>query len=402
VSPTYTSRILLNNYMKKNAQLHTVAVFDVDSASVAVSVVSYNKQNAIPVKEIFSKRVIIDEKYLNDFFAHTLRTLDDLATQAIQQTHTTVCEVYLVVGAPWIASQKRVVHYERKQEFVLTSELVEEALAKEERESISRNLDFHKFEDLHFFERRTVDMLVNGYPTLHPFESKTKIKSFDIHNLVSVISGTTKDSFTHIIERIFGQEPIFISNAFVMLQTAQNFLPHIQSTTMLDIGGTNTQIYVLIDGHLQSMATFPIGMSTILNDLSERLSIGKQKARSLLRLYTQSSLDEAYRIAITKAMDETFYNWYQELFAVTDMLSREKLLPSTWSFVAPKDLEEWIAFHLLRSEGIHTHLKARSSLQLVNISQILDNQSREFFYDHITDTEMIPLVDVVGRLLQGK
>jgi hypothetical protein len=385
--------------MKKNQQLHTSVVFDIDSASVAVSLLSYQRGNTIPEHEIFTKRIILEQFNIEDFFAETLRAIDLLGMEAIQKSPSPVESIYVVVGAPWATSQKKIIHYERLHDFVLTSEIVEEALAKEDSDSLSRNLDFHNFENLQVFERVTTNIHVQGYPSLHPYEVKTKIKNFDVHRLVSVISSSSYQAITDTIERVFQREPIFVSNTLISWMTIQKYFPHLQDTFVLDIGGTNTQVYLIEQDHLKEIAVFPVGMSHILQELTERLAVGKQEARSLLKLYTQSALEPEYQQKISKVMKEVFTIWYKKLFEVTDQLSKKKLLPSTWTFIAPRDIESWLSFHLLQEDGLSTHIKTRSSVELINISSALNSISKEKGFGHIQDTEMVPIADVIGTYI---
>lgn len=385
--------------MKQQQQFHTSVIFDIDSASVAASLVLYKRGVTFPEQELFTKRIILEQSNPEQFLAETLRSIEKLGTEALQKSPSPVESIYVVVGAPWSTSQKKVIHYERMHDFMLTPEIVNEALVKEDTDSLSRNLDFHTFENLDVFERVTTAIQVQGYSSLHPYETKTKIKYFDVHRLVSVISASTHKKITETIERVFQREPVLVSNTLVSWISIQKYFPHLQDTLVLDVGGTNTQLHLIEQDQLKEIAVFPLGMSHILQELSTRLSIGKHEARTLLKLFTQSTLDPEYQEKISHVMHDVFKLWYQKLFEVTDVLSKKKLLPATWTYIAPRDMESWLSFHLLKEDGLSTHIKARSSIQLINISSVLNSISKEQGFDHIQDTEMVPIVDVIGTYL---
>ena len=156
---------------------------------------------------------------------------------------------------------------------------------------------------------------------------------------------------------------------------------------------------IIVNDRLTEIAVFPIGMTDILKKLSEILSIGKHEARSLLKLYTQSSFNFEYQQKISHAMNEVFSFWYAELFKTAQQLSEKKLLPDTWCIVAPNDIESWVSFHLLKQDSIKSYLKLRSPLSLIHMPQVLKGISREKKLGVLSDSEMIAIADVVGSLI---
>ena len=384
----------------KKEQLHTSIIFDIDSASVGVAVVGYKEGKTIPIREYYSARTELDTHLsFEDFFARTLRVFQEVANEALIHSPADIDSIYVAMGTPWVSSQKRTAHYKRKKPFVLNKELAEEIIKKEIKDPLSKNLDYHEHRDLRIFERRSIDIYVNGYPTLKPFDEKREVSDVDIHSLTSVISGTTKEAFVHTIQRVFHREPQCISNTFVLYQALRTFIPNENSAMILDLGGTNTQMYVVHDDHLQDIASFPVGREHLIEDLATRLAVGKGKARSLVRLYTQEMLDEEYQAQLSLVMDAVYRNWMRAWYELCDELSMKKLLPSTICLVAPADTVEWLRYHLLKSDELSEHIHTGKLPRVINLSHFLQVQAEELKATHLSDPEMVPVIDVVGSLI---
>ena len=382
-------------------QLHNLAIFDIDSASIGVAVVSYKKGTAIPVRELLSLRVQLDTHLsFDDFFARTLRSLEELTQKVLHDTHAPIHDIYVSLSAPWMSSQKRIARYERKKPFEFNQKRAREIIEKELKDPLSKNLDYHHFDDLEIFERRTTDIYLNGYPSLNALSKKNKVTKVEIHSITSVMSHTTKEAFSHIFERAFSRVPQFISNTFVLYQAIQKFIPDENSTLILDVGGTNTQVLVVHDDHLSSIASFPVGREQLIHEFSERASVSFAKARSLISLFTQNALDPQYQEGLSKLMDQSYRIWMKSFFELCDVLSSKKLLPSTLCLIAPSDISAWLRYHIMSTDELSEHVHSAHSLQLVELPLYLKLKAEDEGLAHLSDSELIPVIDVVGSLLQ--
>lgn len=382
-------------------QQHTSVVFDVDSASIGVAVVGYLPEQRLPKREYFSKRVQLDTHHsFENFFAKTIKTLESLGHEALTSAPHAIDDVYIALSVPWVSSQKRVVSYdEGGKEFTFTKELAQKVIAKELAEPLAKNLDYHKYDDLEIFERRTVDIYLNGYPSLYPFRGTTPVKDVQIHSVTSVISGTTKKAFVHAIERVFHREPVLISNTIVQYKTLETFIPNENSAMIIDLGGTNTQVFIVRDDHLTDIASFPVGREHIVSEVMKTAHVSREKARSLISLYTSRTLQESYEQQLSSVMSQAYHVWMKPWFELCDTLSAKKLLPSTLCITAPDDISSWLRYHILQTDELTEHLHSRRAPQVIDIGLFLQSLAKDMNMEHLSDSEMIPLVDVVGSII---
>lgn len=385
--------------MAAKKQEHTSLLFELDSGSVAVSVSHFEQGVHHPVSESFSTRAMLDHtESFEQFFAHALKKLDDIAHKALKHT-SSVDSIYVSVSAPWMSSQKRVVQHTDKKGFIVTEKLLAKLIAKELDHPLSKNLDFHKHHhELEIFERRTVDIYVNGYPTLNAVSPK-KVHDVAIHSLTSVMTQTTKRALEHVIERVFHRTPKLISNTFVLYHTLKTKVPDINNAMILDVGGTHTEVFVIRDDHLKDIARFPKGASQLKEDLANILDVQRIKAQSLMSLYTKEVLSDEYSREINAAMEHVYRSWLKSWYEVCDVLSAKKLLPSTICLITPPYLSSWLRFHILQSDEISEHLHVSDRINIIDLPQYLNLSLKEQANIKVQDQEILPFACVVSHLI---
>lgn len=383
-------------------QSHTSVIFDVDSASIGVAVVGYGPDKKLPQREYFSKRMQLDTNHsFEQFFAKTVKNLESLANEALRNSPHVIDDIYVSLSVPWVSSQKRKVNYtEGGKPFTFTEQLAQHIIDKELAEPLAKNLDYHHYDDVEIFERRTVDIYLNGYPSLYPFKGLTPVKDVQIHSVTSVISKTTKDAFIHTIERVFHREPVLISNTIVQYKALETFIPNENSAMIVDMGGTNTQILVVHDDHLVDIASFPVGREHIIEQVMSRAKVTREKARSMVQLFTKQTLEPEYQQQLSVIMNESYKVWMKPWFELCDKLSAKKLLPATLCVTAPDDINAWLRYHILQTDELIEHIHSSRMPQIIDISLFLQSLAGEMNMEHLSDPEMIPLIDVVGSIIQ--
>lgn len=381
--------------MSTDTPQHNVIIFDIDSASIGVSVVGYSSSQ----QEHWTKRVPLNTRLpFESFFAHTLRSLEEVAKEALLHTPAGLEGIYMVLGTPWANSQKRTIEHHPDKPFIFNESLAHKLVQQEMNESLSKNIDYHAFGDLEVFERRTIATHINGYPSLYPFKHTKEVQQVAITSLTSVTSHTTREAFVHAIERVFHREPVLISNTFVNYHAVRTLLPHHDDTVVIDVGGTNTDVLIVRNDHLESIASFPIGMKHIEESISEHAGVDGYKARSLIKMYTQNILEEEYKIQLTRVMEKAFKVWMTPWYEVSRTLSAKKLLPSTLTLISSASFNPWLRYHILKSDELQEHIHTQGTLQIIDLAQYLNAHEKKKIVTK--DSAMIPAIDLVGILLQ--
>lgn len=363
--------------MKKETTQHHI-LFDIDSSSVGVVVFELFQNKKTKKQQhhiIFSKRNIIDVGTNTDidfFFKKTLSVFHDTATQAHKNSGNIIANISINVSAPWLSSQKRIVHFEKNKEFIFTQKIADTMINDEIKEDLHHTLDFKDYKNLEIIERKTIDFYQNGYPTKKPLGKK--IKDADIHSLISVISTDTKKQFIHVIERVFHIDEVeFISNIFMSYWSLLQLYPNENNLVHFDMSAKITEIMVIINDHLFKIGTIPVGADFIIKNLAEKLHISPVKAESLIVMYQNNNLDKKYRDNIETAMENTFMAWFKHFYSFLNEVSLEEIVPSTLSILAPDFIQGWLSEWMLKTGDITQHIHAHKKVSLLNIKKTLSD-----------------------------
>lgn len=390
----------LHLLIMKNNQSKKVAIFDIDSGSIAGSCVAYQEGNTIPEKVYWTKRVVLDDhRSFDTFFSQSVKTLTSLGNELITKSMVSIDAVVLVCSVPWMSSQKRTVHYSRKKAFRFDVSMFNMLIKKELDESLSKNIDYAMFEDLNVVERKTLDVQLNGYSAQHPFSYTKPIHDVAITSLIGVMSNVTHEAFVHAIERVFHRKPHIISNTSVLYHAITQLLPNQNEALVLDVGGTNTQVLVIRDDSLETIASFPKGEQHIIEHLSETLDISIPKAQSIIALYTQQRLDDQYAQRISETIEAAFDIWLKGYYQLCEKISRRSLLPSGMILSCSDTLSSFLRFSLLEQEELMTMIHTRSKPYLVDMERLLASHAQQTTLDIIEDPALIPSLHIIGTLI---
>lgn len=359
---------------QKNQQQYIL--FDIDSSSIGAVVFEVffdTKLKKQKYKTIFSIRDLIAvnvDADADDFLKRTLSVFNDVAVKTHKYSGDAIAGIYLNVSAPWTSSQKRIVHFEKDAEFIFTKEIADSIIAGEILEPLHHTHDFKDYKNLDLVERKTIDFFENGYPTKKPYGKK--IKDVDIHSLITVMSTDVKKDFIHVIERNFHIEDVeFISNVFMSYQSLLSTYPDENNIVHFDLSSEVTEIVIIINDHLQSLGTIPVGSRYITKTLADILQIPFVKTESLIVMYQQNNLDEKYKNNIESAMKKAFLAWFKHFYNFLDTVSLEHIVPSTLSVVAPKFLQHWLTEWILKTDDMTEHMHAHKKISILNIHSTL-------------------------------
>jgi len=359
-------------YMSTHSE-KTYIICDIDSASIGAVLFSMqfdSNLKAISLKEEKSIRIPIhsgEKVSFDDFVNKTKRVLNIVFEDLIHYTKGNLADVYMNISAPWSSSQKRIVQAEFEKEVTITKKRINDLISHELKSSLNKNVEFAAFDGLEVFERKTLDIYANGYPTLKPLGHK--VTNINIKSLSSVISTSTKKMFSAVSEKHFHREPVLISNIHTQYQTIRDLLPNINSMTILDVSGEMTEFIVIEDDHLRHIASFPHGMYDMTRAYAKKLSIDENHAWQDLYLYLRDDISDRKKEVIEKTTKYAFREWVRLLYNQLDKCSAEGLLPGTFLVMSDERVVSWIQESLVRSDELTLHTHSKDPFRVMTLSQ---------------------------------
>lgn len=373
---------------KKPNTIKNNLIFDIDSSTVGAGIFEFGydtKGNCIAVRELSKIRIdIVNDKIhsFKEFWNRTQLTFKKVTEAIHLQSLIPIENIYCNISSPWASAQKRTIHYSKNKPFIFTQELADELIQKEITSSLKKNLDYHNH-DVDLIDRKTIAVRANGYNSRNPIGKE--MSELEIDSLVTVMSKETKETFEHIIEKVFHRLPEFTSNIFVSYNDSQKSLPNEDDAIIIDVAGEITEIMIVNNDYLDIIGTLPNGIHHIIRDTAEILGENFLKTKKQIQLLYSSYLDEAHEKKIKNALNTAYKKWLKEFYNFCDTASRNGLLPNTIILKTYTNSMFWFESMLLQSEELSEHMHARAAINIVHLHS---QRELEKIHLDITDSEL--------------
>ncbi|KKP93180.1 MAG: hypothetical protein UR98_C0008G0002 [Parcubacteria group bacterium GW2011_GWA1_36_12] len=199
-------------------------------------------------------------------------------------------------------------------------------------------------EDVYFVDLDIAEIRIDGYkvPSIKNYEGK--FLNFEI---VAVFM--LRDDYGRVVkilnERcIKNYRLMHVSRCWSAVK-----LPGIERSALLDIGGQNTDIFIIKDNGIFDIKRMPVGGQIFSDSLSYNLGINKKDARILKEDYAEGKLS----IDVQKRISDIFVNskkeWYKNL---ENVISEKFLPPNIFIFGGGSSLFKKIDFSISDTERV--------------------------------------------------
>lgn len=356
--------------MNQNNTTQHYIIFDIDSSSVGTLVFEKKisrKNKGFYYDQIFHTRKNITTGHdldFDTFLLKTLSTLEDLAMQSHKYSGNNIAGIYVNVSAPWVSSQKRILHYEKDTPFVFTKKIQNLILDQELENTTQKTYDFRDHGPLSVIERNVLSIYTNGYLSRSPYESS--VKDVDIHTLVSVMSLQTRQAFQSIIEKYFHTEIIFFSNIYMNYRAFLDLFPQEDDALFIDASGETTEIGLIRKDQLLNFGVIPVGFHGVVRALAQKIKVPYKKAESLIILQQDNHLLEKYQKEINPALSESFHFWLKQVYEFLGKLALEQNIPSSLFLLTPPNIQNWFNESVLKNEEFSALLHTKNSFNILD------------------------------------
>lgn len=179
--------------------------------------------------------------------------------------------------------------------------------------------------DIFFTSLEIIEVKIDGYlvPSLEGYSGEDI--SFKVLAIFSL-----KDYLIDIenIIKSFGFKEVKI------LHPAQGILKFkivgLENSILIDIGGNDTQIFLIRNSKLEEIGDFGIGGKLFSHDLSEALGRTEREGRELKERYARGELSIQVKTRVEEILDKTKINWYKNLKEVIENLKPSGFFPSNF------------------------------------------------------------------------
>lgn len=204
-------------------------------------------------------------------------------------------------------------------------ELLENEALAEAKEKVS-DLIFEESgilqKDVRFLSSQILEIKIDGYsvPSLESFKGK------DISFKVLVVFGLKIP-----LERIEKSIQSFKFKEVIILHSSQGLsglkIAGLENSIFLEVGGEETQIFLIKNAQLEKIAELPIGGKTFSKDLALTLGQGERGARELKERYSKGELSMEVKNRVGEILASSQENWYKNLKETFLKINPSGLLP---------------------------------------------------------------------------
>lgn len=215
-------------------------------------------------------------------------------------------------------------------------------------------------QDIHFVSVEIIEIKIDGYqvPNLQGYSGEDLV--FRI-----LITFLPKDNFKNIenLARTHRFKKITLLHAGQSLTKLH--LPGIENSIFLDIGGEETQIFLMKDGKLEKADKFDVGAKEFSKSLSRSLGIRNIEGRELKERYSKKLLSIEVKNRIREIFAQPQREWYENLKSKIKEINPAGLLPSNLFLAGGGSLLPEIQEILEEGEWQGLHLMYRPKVKIV-------------------------------------
>jgi len=344
----------LFSFFKKNKESYSL-VFNIGSGSVSGGIVKFTEDIGVNMS-YYSKENIPFQKTVS-ILKHLDLMRDSLATLAgrIQKeglqklnlsksSNASINRVFYMFSSPWSASQVKIIKIKEPKVFKITEEYVTRVINSQERqfqEEISKTGKI--------IEKKIIQLKINGY-VVSDIINKTA-KDIEIAVFFTVVPKEILQILDDVVSKVFAVNNVWChSLSLSVFSVIRDMFPHKEDFIHIDISEEITDISVIRDDLMTSVASIPFGRNHFIRELSTVLKVSEEIADSMIKMHSLKSNDELGAIKLSVAMDTAAKNW---LTSITDVLNsyKEKIyVPDSIFLVANSDLVPFLKNKLEKND----------------------------------------------------
>lgn len=311
---------------KKKKNYTTVAVFDIGSHSVGgAHVLIPKKQDQTIPKAIISSYARFENPYsdVKDVKIYLKQVLDSIkkVSHTIQSSDIHTPEtIYVLLRAPWVFSETKIVTYTKETPFVCTKKIVEELVDKEIK------LLSETDPTTYVIEKQISSIMLNGYSVSNPYEKKTNelTISFTLTRGSKIIIDYIKEGIYSSYQNI---EVLFNSIASAVYSISDTYVQSYENLFLIIAGEQLTEVGLVKQKIFYQYESFYPGIGALYKSISDKKNISIAEAYSLL---------EAFRLSkLAKEQEEDIKNLVSEFKALWQKKFRETITKKEYGLCLP-------------------------------------------------------------------
>lgn len=300
------------------------------------------------IKKILSvKTPLVPDKDFHFLWRHTRKSLPELLRSIKRDSPDKINIVSFIFSSPWYLSQTRIAKLNRASSFKISEKLVKRVVDDEIarfKNEIKVNL-LKSDDDIVFTEQNIMKSLLNGYE-VSEFVNK-EVKEAEFYIYASAVMKSVYDEVLSFVHHEIGRVEYEVSSfPFAAFDICRRLFNSEDGFLFVEIGGEITDISMIRNGILETIASLPHGAHSITRKVAGMIGFPLEETHILLERHARKELTDSAHEKIAEFLPEAVQGWYNffeeaaENFANAAPLPRNIFL--TGEFSGLKEIKEML------------------------------------------------------------
>ncbi len=232
-----------------------------------------------------------------------------------------------VVSSPWHASETKLLRLELPKPSLVTKTITDNLLSEEEKHFEEERKVSGEAARFEMFERKIIELRLDGYPTATPYGKKAK--RLDMQIFGSIISSNTLEALQKTTQKYFPVEHFFYHTfSAVAFAGLRDHFPELKDFLIIQVGGEVTDVTVIKKGIISEVVSLPLGHNSLLRSLAQICDNHPDcTLEALFALHAKEHIDDPDKRKVEMAIAETKKVWLGHLSGALSNFSKEAFLP---------------------------------------------------------------------------
>ena len=313
------------NFFSSKPKSSLSLIIDIQSSVVRGSLIlAYPKQ---PPHIIWTSDVVIPYRadggssYLVETMIKAVETVSQSARVFVHDTHAHgtipghISHAHCVLSSPWISSQARTVNQQFEKDTKITRAHIHNIIQDERMNLLKSSSDV-----MMGIEEKIFDVRLNGY-SIEKWENNV-VRSLEVSFAISVASKRITGSILEAVKRsaAHGSKIDFHSSLLLQHMAMSSSLSIAGSYLLIHVHGELTDIVAVDNQSCVLFGSYPIGVRTIIRQLSLELNLSDSTIDSTLGLYETGQFDPLHASVDVQNIQRALSLWTESSLKITSLI----------------------------------------------------------------------------------
>lgn len=368
-----------------------ILIFDIRSSSVGAALFVTNKKGVpLVLSSLREDLHIKGEINAENILTSSVKALEQCAHKISMSNVGKIDKIFCTLSSPWYASQTRLIKFEKNSPFIFTSKMAKGLLDKETgifKKEISETFS-NQEEDIKILESKNLQISLNGYPMLEPFNKRTKTVEMSVFMSLSGegVLAKFKDA---IFKSFHTREVEFITFSIALFTLARDLFDEYKDFALVDVSGEMTDVSIIRKETFEESVSFPVGTHHVFRQIQKDLQINDKDTKSFFSTYKAGHYSTSMEKKIAPIIKKAENSWLSGFEEVLLKLSKGVHFPSDIFLITEEGMYDFFA-DLIKKEHFHQYNLSESKFKV----NFLDSKNLHGVLSFSENTKRDPFLSI--------